>query len=103
MIDNNKVTNAIHINTIKDLLSLVDLYGSDSRAKEIITELEYIRDNSSVDYDLFDSVIANKREQLRLCPKCNNAINSVIYKEPHGEYMNYFQCSVCGWDDRYER
>lgn len=102
MIDNNKINNAIHINTIKDLLSLIDLYGSDSRAKEIIEELEYIRDNSSVDHELFNTVIENKREELRLCPICNEELKSVFYYEPHGEQMGYFQCSACGWDDKME-
>ena len=101
MIDNNKINNVIHINTIKDLLSLIDLYTRDDRAKEIITELEYIRDNSSVDCDLFDKVIESKREQLRLCPKCNGVLKPVFYLEPHGEEMGYFQCS-CGWDDKDE-
>lgn len=99
--NNDKINNAIHINTIKSLLSLIDIYSRDDRAKEIISELEYIRDESNVNCDLFDVVIANKREQLRLCPKCNGVLKPVFYLEPHGEQMAYFQCS-CGWDDRLE-
>lgn len=102
MIDNNKVNNAIHINTIKALLSVINLYSNDSRAKEVISELEYIRDESNVDRKLFDDIIENKRQELRLCPLCNGVLKSVFYLESHGEQMAYFQCS-CGWNDMNER
>ena len=99
MIDNNKVTNAIHVETIKALLSVINLYSNDSRAKEVITELEYIRDESNVDRKLFDDIIDNKRQELMLCPLCNEKIKYGFYQESNGELMSYFQCS-CGWNNK---